>query len=238
MSLSAITVARRSRGWVCTKPHYCQILREVNKVKRLEWCKQQLENEEDFSDIIFTDECTVQLDHHSRICFRKKGDQRALKRRAKHPVKVHIWGGISYKGATKIVIFTGIMDAPKYTKILEASLLPFINECYPRGHRLQQDNDPKHTSRHVQNFFEQNGIVWWKTPPESPDLNPIENLWGSLKHYLRSTYKPRNLDDLKQGIQQFWMSLTPEVCQCYIGHLQKNRVILVGTKLLYLFLLR
>ena len=113
------------------------------------------------------------------------------------------------------------MDAPKYTKILEASLLPFINECYPRGHRLQQDNDPKHTSRHVQNFFEQNGIVWWKTPPESPDLNPIENLWGSLKHYLRSTYKPRNLDDLKQGIQQFWMSLTPEVCQRYIGHLHK-----------------
>jgi len=27
-------------------------------------------------------------------------------------------------------------------------------------------------------------IKWWKTPPESPDLNPIENIWGSMKQYL------------------------------------------------------
>ena len=40
LSLSAIKVACRSRGWICTKPHYCQILWEVNKVKRLEWCKK------------------------------------------------------------------------------------------------------------------------------------------------------------------------------------------------------
>ena len=79
------------------KPHYCQILQEANKAKRLEWCEQQLENEEDFSDVIFTDECTVQLDHHSRTCFRKKGEKRALKPRAKHPAKVHIWGGFPTK---------------------------------------------------------------------------------------------------------------------------------------------
>ena len=42
VSLFAVKVARQIRGWICTKPHYCQILREVNKVKRLEWCKQQL----------------------------------------------------------------------------------------------------------------------------------------------------------------------------------------------------
>ena len=60
-----------------------------------------------------------------------------------------------------------------------------------------------------------------ETPPESPALNPIENLWGSIKQYLRTTYKPLNLEELKQGIQQFWMSLTSDVCQRYIGHLYK-----------------
>ena len=230
LSLSTVKVARRRRGWVCTKPHYCQILRAVNKTKRLEWCQKQLEDEEDFSEVIFTDECTVQLDHHSRICFRKNREPRALKQKAKHPAKVHIWGGISYKGATKIVIFTGNMNAPRYAKILESSLLPFIKECYPRGHKLQQDNDPKHTSKYVEKFFEQHNVTWWKTPPESPDLNPIENLWGSLKQYLRTTYKPMNLEELKQGIQRFWMSLTPDVCQRYIGHLHKviPKVIEVG----------
>ena len=54
---------------------------------------------------------------------------------------------------------------------------------------------------------------------ESPDLNPIENVWGSMKEYLRNVYKPRGLDDLKCGIRQFWRTLTPTVCTRYINHL-------------------
>ena len=83
------------------------------------------------------------------------------------------------------------------------------------------DNDPKHQSAHIEKYFERNNINWWPTPPESPDLNPIENLWGSLKQYLRTTHKPKNLDELKQGILMFWQLLTPEVSQKYIGHLHK-----------------
>ena len=44
-----------------------------------------------------------------------------------------------------------------------------------------QDNDPKHTSAAAREFFAENSINWWKTPPESPDANPIENLWHELK---------------------------------------------------------
>ena len=40
-----------------------------------------------------------------------------------------------------------------------------------------QDNDPKHTSRVAQQFYMDSDINWWKTPAESPDMNPIENLW-------------------------------------------------------------
>ena len=176
---------------------------------------------ETFNDVIFTDESTIQLEHHSRLCFRKRRQPRSLKQRAKHPVKIHVWGGISKRGATKIIMFTGIMDAPRLKQILEVGLLPFIQEVYPDGHRLYQDNDPKHTSICVSDFFEDNGVVWWPTPPESPDLNPIELIWGSLKQYLRNTFKPNSLDELKQGIQQFWNSLTPTVCQKYISHINK-----------------
>ena len=49
-------------------------------------------------------------------------------------------------------MFTGIMNAPRYEQILEQSLLPFIQGCYPAEHRFQQDNDQKHTSAHRKLF--------------------------------------------------------------------------------------
>lgn len=189
--------------------------------KRLVWCKEQLKSKENFADVIFTDECTVQLEQHSQVCFRKKLQKRTLKQRAKHPIKLHIWGGISARGATKVVMFTGIMNAKHLSAIYEAGLLPFVEERFPDSHRLYQDNDPKHSSKHIERFLAEKQINWWYTPPESPDLNPIELVWGSMKQCLRNSYKPRNLDELKAGIEKFWLTLTPQICRKYIGHLKK-----------------
>ena len=180
-----------------------------------------LEDEEQLSDVIFTDECTVQLESHRRKSFRKKNAPRKLKYRHKHPPKIHVWGGISKRGATRLVMFQGIMTATKYGDILSASLVPFVQKTYPDGHRLYQDNDPKHTSRYIQAFFDANKINWWKSPAESPDLNPIEKVWGLLKNYLRNKHKPRNMTELKEGIKIFWKTLTPNTCSRYVDHLQK-----------------
>ena len=78
-----------------------------------------------------------------------------------------------------------------YVEILRTTLLPFIAEKYPGGHRFMQDNDPKHTSRLAVSFFEANGVNWWRTVPESPDLNPVENVWHELKEIYKKGSKAK-----------------------------------------------
>ena len=138
--------------------------------------------------------------------------------RPKHPVKVHVWAGISARGRTGICIFEGIMDKELYVDILEQTLLPFIRTVYPDSHKFFQDNNPKHTSHYAASFMERNGINWWKTPPESPDLNPIENLWHE---YMRREVKPTHKSELIDGINAFWRTVDVEKCNRYICHLQK-----------------
>ena len=84
-----------------------------------------------------------------------------------------------------------------------------------------QDNDPKHCSRYAQKFYDEVGINWWRTPPESPDLNPIENLWHELKDHLRGVVKPKTKQELIDGILAFWEIVDEHKCQKYIGHLKK-----------------
>ena len=62
---------------------------------------------------------------------------------------------------------------------------------------------------------------WWKTIAESPDLNPIENLWHELKEFIRREIKPRGKDELVDGIKQFWRTVGVKKCTKYIRHLSK-----------------
>ena len=63
---------------------------------------------------------------------------------------------------------------------------------------------PKHTSLHTREFIQRCNINRMKTPAESPDANPIENLWHEMKEYIRREVNPKNKAELVQGIQAFW----------------------------------
>ncbi|KAK6030336.1 hypothetical protein OSTOST_03537, partial [Ostertagia ostertagi] len=110
-----------------------------------------------FSSYVFTDECTVQIDCSTRFCYVKPGDQfSSFRNRAKHPAKVHIWGGISSRGQHRL----------PYFRKTEESI----------------DNAPPHKSRYTTAKQKEWNIEAVQWPPESPDLNPIEMLWGNMKN--------------------------------------------------------
>ena len=158
------------------------------------------------------------LEQFCRTCYRKVGEPAKRKPKPKHPLKLHVWAGISRHGSTKIWIFEGIMAADLYNDILWTHLLPFITEKL-QNHHVMQDNNLQHTSRVTKVFFEEQGINWWPTPPlESPDLNPIENLWHELKFFLEMKVKPRSKQELIDGIKFWRKKVDTSKCVKYIDH--------------------
>lgn len=99
------------------------------------------------------------------------------------------------------------MTALVYKELLETTMLPYANEHMPQGWTLQNDNDPKHTSKLVKSWFSKENVSVLEWPSQSPDLNPIEHLWEELERRIRvRTYK--NADDLMAGIEQEWSKIS------------------------------
>ena len=76
---------------------------------------------------------------------------------------------------------------------------------------FQSDNDPKHTSKVAQKYIEESHINVLPWPPQSPDLNPIENLWGILARKVYSRGKQfRTKEQLKTTIIKSWEEISIE----------------------------
>ena len=151
--------------------------------------------------------------------YRKVGEAPRPKAQPKYPLKIMVWAGISRKGATNICLLNCFDNSSVYPQVLRTHLLPFLHENLPDG-QLQQDNVSCHMSRVTHKFVADNKVPLFQTPPESPDCSPIENMWHELKHFIRTTVKPQNKDELMRGIETFWGTVTQEKCCRYIDYLQ------------------
>ncbi len=98
-------IEKSHSGWTHRGSAYCQMIRDVNNEKRLEWAREN--REDDFSDCIYSDETTVQIETHRLFWCTKSGLKPRYQPRPKHPTKVHVWAAISKKGRSGICIFEG-----------------------------------------------------------------------------------------------------------------------------------
>ncbi len=71
------------------------------------------------------------------------------------------------------------------------------------------------------NWFNDHVVTVLDWPANSPDLNPIENLWGIVKRKMRDT-RPNNADELKATVKETWASIPPQQCHKLITSMPRR----------------
>ncbi|KIH61589.1 hypothetical protein ANCDUO_08136 [Ancylostoma duodenale] len=91
------------------------------------------------------------------------------------------------RGTTDLAILprNARINSDVYCNILKKCYLPCASRIYHGYTRLVHDNASAHVSPRTAKQLQSWGVKLLAWPPESPDLNPIENVWGSMKKVIR-----------------------------------------------------
>ena len=136
-----------------------------------------------------------------------------------------IWGCITVHGPGFMCKIDGSMDQHLYKQILTDELLKTIEwyDMDPKKVIFQHDNDPKHKAKSVQEWLNDQEFEVLKWPAQSPDLNPIENLWAILKRRLNQYEQPpRGMVELWERVQAKWDEIDKEMCMKLIESMPRR----------------
>lgn len=169
-------------------------------------------------NILWTDETKINLfGSDGRLYVRRPPNQAYNPKYTKPTVKhgggnIMVWGCFSWNGVGPIHWIKERMTADVYIKILDDKMYPWAEDEMPLKWTFQQDNDPKHTSKKAKEWFlnKKMDIMVW--PSQSPDLNPIENLWKDVKNSVGAK-KIKNRDHLWSELQAAWYNIPIERCR-------------------------
>ena len=119
-----------------------------------------------------------------------------------------VWGCFAWHGSGKIVQLRGNINGDIYKRLLVHHMIPSAKQLFPvGGFCFQHDNATVHSpSNAYLDKKEFQRMVW---PPQSPDLNPIENLWFVMNESMKDR-APKNDDEFFTLIREAWKKLSVE----------------------------
>jgi hypothetical protein len=191
-----------------------------NQLKRMEFCSQMANYGPAFWDtVIWSDETTVRQMPQGRELFIRIHSTQNSGIDAINPqihsggFSVMFWGCFSKLGLGPLVALEGTMTAQSYVELLQDTVLPELAAA-GRPMVFMQDNAPCHKARIVMDFLAKNNIETLDWPPQSPDMNPIENLWAIIKARRQKKYgTPKTKQDLIDQIFDIWDNIEDSIVE-------------------------
>ena len=203
-------------------------LTQDTKCKRLQFCKDNLHRS--WSNVMFTDRKKFLFSYPgakvSPVSWLCKGKTRQATC-VNHPQCVNLYAGITRFGITACHLVAGTskqrsgyfnkqgkmsknITASEYQDVVKSTFLPEGGRIFSgqgMAHWvLQQDNDPTHRAAMApvlawSNKHATTVAILGKWPPNSPDLNPIENIWAYIQGRVNQM-GCKSFEDFKEAVLQ------------------------------------
>jgi transposase len=126
------------------------------------------------------------------------------------------WRTLTFLGAlrcdrlTAPCVFDGPINGVCFRAYVEQRLVPILKP----GDIVVMDNLGSHKSAALRRILKDAGARLWFLPPYSPDLNPIEQAFAKIKHWMREAQK-RSIEDTWRHIGKLVDAIPPTECQNY-----------------------
>ena len=197
---------------------------------RLHWCREHRPwNLQMWANVMFSDEsrfCLRTLDGRMRV-WRRQGERFADcctdRVTAFGGGSIMVWGGISVRGKTDLVIIGGNLNAVRYRdQILRPVAVPYLQNMGPNA-ILQDDNARPHRARIITAYLQNVGVDRMDWPAVSPDLNPIEHLWDQLGRAVRlRVTNTTTLADLQNILIEEWDAIPQQKVARWVTSMRRR----------------
>lgn len=194
-----------------------QKLSESHMQKRVEFANQMIAD--DWKNVIFSDEKTMQNYYNSRPYVRRPRGQAyneryVIRMDKTRKFKINMWGYIT---PTNYQLFKlpDKHDSESYVEVLKKSKIPEL----AKEKKFMQDNARIHTSKLSKEYLDENKIDILDWPARSPDLNPIENVWAQMQKLVYKLISLRGPPKSKDQLFLLCKYSFDESCKKYLSAL-------------------
>ena len=206
-------------GYQARKPRRMPMMTKAHLRKRLQFCHRTKDwTVQQWSEVMWSDESIFLLFQSPNSFVRRPPnsdptDPKFTVPCVKHPGSLMVWACMCFNGRGGLYFLpcNSKMNSQTYIGVLDSHLLPFMSI---RNTKIfMQDGAPCHTAKATKEWLRQHNIQVLEWPPNSPDLNPIENLWSIMKAKV-AAMKIKSTAELRQVLTRVWCTdIDDELCK-------------------------